>query len=276
MFMEQGTGGGHGEDMAKRAAACKCSGSCGGMGACATQTAHELAESLGRAVDARDNRLFQHSELVAELSSMLASAHGLTPRQASMVHMAAHLHDIGKIGIPDHVLHKPGALTPAEWEIMRQHPRLGADIIRPVRVFGGTPGVCEMVLTHHERFNGSGYPLGLAGTAIPLGARIIAVADAFCAMTEERPYCRSRTLDEAVDEIVRSSGTMFDPHVVQDFLTLRGALERLMKDAAAEACPSLEASPQRKPALCHLGSDSAGGLDPEARMARDTRYALQA
>jgi HD-GYP domain-containing protein (c-di-GMP phosphodiesterase class II) len=276
MFMEQGAGGGHGEDTAKRAAACKCSGACGGMGACATQTAHELAESLGRAVDARDNRLFQHSELVAELSSMLASAHGLTPRQASMVHMAAHLHDIGKIGIPDHILHKPGPLDPAEWQIMRQHPRLGADIIRPVRVFGGSPGVCEMVLTHHERFNGSGYPLGLAGTAIPLGARIIAVADAFCAMTEERPYCRSRTLDEAVAEIERGSGIMFDPHVVQDFLTLRPALEGLMEAAAAEACQSLAASPERQPALCHLGSPSAGGLEPEARRERDTRYALQA
>ena len=159
-----------------------CAGKCGGIGACAASTAHELAESLGRAVDARDSRLFRHSEVVADLSSMLARAHGLTTLQAQMVHMAGHLHDVGKIGIPDHILRKPGPLSAAEWEIMRRHPAIGAEILRPVRVFCGRPGVCEIVLAHHERFDGGGYPHGLRGAEIPLGARIVAVADAFSAM----------------------------------------------------------------------------------------------
>jgi len=212
-----------------------CSGKCGGAGACATNTAHELAESLGRAVDARDSRLFQHSEVVADLASLLAQAHGLTPRQAQMVHMAGHLHDIGKIGIPDHILRKPGPLSAEEWAIMRQHPRIGAEILKPVRVFCGRPGVCEIVLAHHERFDGSGYPNGLSGNDIPLGARIVAVADAFSAMTEERPYRKSLPLEAAVAEVVRGSGTMFDPEVVRDLLSLRGVLPGLLGAAPAVA-----------------------------------------
>jgi len=217
-----------------------CSGKCGGAGACAAKTAHELAESLGRAVDARDRRLFQHSEVVADLASLLAQAHGLTPRQAQMVHMAGHLHDIGKIGIPDHILRKPGPLSAEEWEIMRQHPRIGAEILKPVRVFCGRPGVCEIVLAHHERFDGSGYPNGLRGNDIPLGARIVAVADAFSAMTEERPYRKSLTLEAAVAEVVSGSGTMFDPEVVRDLLSLRGVLPGLL--GVVSVC----AAPQRK------------------------------
>ncbi len=249
MFMESGTGSGRAAAKPKSKKH-SCSGRCGGEGPCAQNTAHQLAESLGRAVDARDRRLFQHSEMVAEISSLLAQAHGLTPRQTTMVHMAAHLHDVGKIGIPDHILHKPGPLSPEEWAIMRQHPRMGADILRPVHLFRGSPGVCEIVLAHHERFDGKGYPHGLAGSAIPLGARIVAVADAFSAMTEERPYRTSLTMDQAVEEIVRNSGTMFDPCVVKDFLSLRGVLVALMADMAASACAEPEADIPL-PALCH-------------------------
>jgi len=231
-------------------AGCGCTGACGGRGACATGTAHELAESLGRAVDARDCRLFQHSAAVADISSLLAQAHGLTPRQSEMVHMAGHLHDVGKIGVPDSILLKPGPLTDAEWQIMRRHPKLGADILKPVKVFCGRPGVCEIVLAHHERWDGSGYPYGLAGNAIPLGARIVAVADALSAMTEERPYRRSRTLQEAVEEVARSAGTHFDPCVVRDLLSLRGVLEGLLQTAAVEPCLTLTAGVGQRPALC--------------------------
>ncbi|MHC1753073.1 HD-GYP domain-containing protein [Humidesulfovibrio sp.] len=229
---------------------CACSGSCGGFGACATGTAHELAESLGRAVDARDCRLFEHSAAVADIASLLAQAHGLTQRQAEIVHMAGHLHDVGKIGIPDSILLKPGPLTGAEWEIMRRHPKLGADILRPVKVFCGRPGVCEIVLAHHERFDGSGYPYGLTGNDIPLGARIVAVADALSAMTEERPYRKSLTLQEAVGEIARGAGTHFDPCVVRDLLTLRGELEGMLKSAASEPCFRVVDKPGPKPAIC--------------------------
>ncbi|MDP2847674.1 MAG: HD-GYP domain-containing protein [Humidesulfovibrio sp.] len=229
---------------------CGCSGACGGLGACATNTAHEMAESLGRAVDARDRRLFQHSAVVADLASLLAQAHGLTPRQTDLVHMAGHLHDVGKIGIPDSILLKPGPLTPAEWEIMRRHPQMGAEILRPVKVFCGRPGVCEMVLAHHERWNGSGYPYGLRGKDIPLGARILAVADALSAMTEERPYRKSLTVEEAIEEVERGAGTHFDPCVVRDLLALRGPLESLLKSATIEPCQLAATNGIPCPAVC--------------------------
>jgi HD-GYP domain-containing protein (c-di-GMP phosphodiesterase class II) len=213
-----------------------CSGKCGGLGDCAMNTAHQLAESLGRAVDARDQRLSQHSELVAEISGLLARAHGLTARQVELVHLAGHLHDIGKIGVPDAVLHKPGPLTPEEWLLVREHPRLGAEILCPVRVFQGAHSVCEMVLSHHERFDGGGYPRGLANRDIPLGARLVCVADAFCAMTEDRPYRRGMCVDEAVREIEASAGTMFDPCVVKDFLRIRGLLPELMQGGSGLTC----------------------------------------
>lgn len=234
----------------KSESGCRCSGGCGGFGACATGTAHELAESLGRAVDARDCRLFQHSSAVADVASLLAKQHGLTVRQAEMVHMAGHLHDVGKIGIPDSILLKPGPLTPAEWRIMRLHPKMGADILRPVKVFCGRPGVCEMVLAHHERFDGSGYPYGLRGNDIPLGARIVAVADALSAMTEERPYRKSMSLQEAVEEVARGAGTHFDPCIVRDLLSLRDALEGLLRTAAAEPCFRSAARFGPRPAVC--------------------------
>ncbi len=214
-----------------------CGGKCGGLGACAMNTAHQLAESLGRAVDARDQRLSQHSELVAELSGLLARAHGLTSRQAELVHMAGHLHDIGKIGVPDAVLQKPGPLSPEEWTLVREHPRLGAEILSPVRVFRGPHSVCEMVLSHHERFDGKGYPRGLSGRDIPLGARIVSVADAFSAMTEDRPYRRGMCLEDAVREIEASAGAMFDPCVVKDFLRIKGLLPELMAGGSGMSCP---------------------------------------
>lgn len=234
----------------RKSEGCGCTGKCGGMGACATNTAHELAESLGRAVDARDRRLFQHSAVVADLSSLLSQAHGLTPRQTEMVHMAAHLHDVGKIGVPDDILHKPGPLSDAQWRVMRQHPVLGAEILKPVRVFCGRPGVCEIVLAHHERWDGSGYPHGLRGNDIPLGARIVAVADALSAMTEERPYRRSLTLDEAVAEVARCAGTHFDPCIVRDLLSLRGVLEGLLHTAATEPCMRAAEVERPLPQLC--------------------------
>ncbi len=258
MYMESaGAGTTRAAARPKKAEGCGCSGKCGGLGACATNTAHELAESLGRAVDARDRRLFQHSAVVADLSSLLGQAHGLTPRQAEMVHMAAHLHDVGKIGIPDSILLKPGPLTDSEWTVLRTHPKMGADILKPVKVFCGKPGVCEIVLAHHERFDGSGYPYGLRGNDIPLGARIVAVADALSAMTEERPYRKSLSLDEAVEEVARCSGTHFDPCIVRDLLSLRGVLEGLLQSAATEPCMAATETLAPLPDLCRSLAKSA-------------------
>lgn len=249
MFMEGGAGGAR-RDCAAEQKQHKCTGTCGGLGPCATNTAHELAESLGRAVDARDQRLFQHSEVVADLSSLLAQVHGLTPRQTSMVHMAGHLHDVGKIGIPDAILNKPGPLNPAEWAVMQRHPAIGATILKPVSVFRGRPGVCEMVAAHHERFDGSGYPHGLRGAEIPLGARIIAVADSLSAMTEERPYRKGLTVEAALQEVAQGAGTQFDPSVVRDLLSLRGVFANLLQAAAEAACREVAPLAGPLPALC--------------------------
>jgi len=231
------TSGGTCKDECSGVETAACSGNCGGLGACAMDTAHQLAESLGRAVDARDRRLSRHSELVAEIAGLLARAHGLTARQAELVHLAGHLHDIGKIGVPDAILHKPGPLSPEEWTLVREHPRLGADILCPVRVFRGPYSVCEIVLSHHERFDGGGYPRGLAGQGIPLGARLVSVADAFCAMTEDRPYRQGMCVEDAMLEIVNSSGTMFDPCVVKDFLRIRLSLPGLLLGGSGLSCP---------------------------------------
>ena len=140
-------------------------------------------------IDAKDHFTRQHSEEVAVVAHALALGLGLPPCLADHIHIAGHLHDIGKIGIPDAVLQKPGNLTDAEWELVRLHPQMGADIIRPVN-FLAASGVVEMVYYHHERWDGKGYPEGLAGDRIPLGSRIIAVADTLSAMLQDRPLPR--------------------------------------------------------------------------------------
>ena len=187
---------------------------CGQMAA----TVHQLAETLGRAVDAKDKRLFEHSALTAELATVLALAHGLSHKQADVVHIAGHLHDIGKIGIPDEVLRKPGALDAHEWALIREHPVIGATILRPIELFGSKNGVAELVLTHHERFDGSGYPGGLSGLDIPLGGRILAIADSMAAMLENRVYHPAMTLDEVFEEVERCAGNRYDPHLCRDLL----------------------------------------------------------
>ncbi len=151
-----------------------------------TTVLHEFAESLGAAVDAKDPHTRMHSEEVAEVAYALALALGLTPAMADIVHVAAHLHDVGKIGVPDAVLAKPGILDDEEWAMIRRHPEMGADIVRPVRSLREC-GILEMILHHHERFDGRGYPHGLSGLDIPLGARIITVSDSFSACCRAAP-----------------------------------------------------------------------------------------
>ncbi len=150
---------------------------------------HQFAESLGNAIDAKDPYTEKHSLEVAEISRILALSLGLGKKRADIIHIAGHLHDIGKIGVPDRILNKRGELNEDEWTAIRRHPQIGADILRPVREIAGA-GICEIVLYHHERYDGRGYPRGLRGKAIPLGARIIAAADSLSAMTG----CRSKPL----------------------------------------------------------------------------------
>jgi putative nucleotidyltransferase with HDIG domain len=201
-----------------------------------TTVLHEFAESLGAAVDAKDHHTRQHSEEVAVVAHALALRMGVAPARADIIHVAAHLHDVGKIGVPDAVLRKPGALSVAEWRMIRRHPVMGAEIVRPVRALREC-GVLEMILHHHERFDGRGYPQGLAGQAIPLGARIIAVADSLSAMLQKRPYRSEKSFAQAGVEIVRNAGTQFDPMVVQAFCDTQDSILQVVQCFRMEEPP---------------------------------------
>lgn len=192
------------------------------------QFLHELSESLGNAIDAKDTSTKTHSEEVAVVARQLALTLGMSPAIADVVHIAGHLHDIGKIGIPDSILFKKGPLTAEEWDIIRQHPSMGATILRPLHTFD-TCGITDMVLQHHERFDGTGYPLGLSGGNIVMGARIIAVADALSAMLQTRPYRAARSFAEAMDELSSCSGSHFDPQVIGALHSCRCEVQAVME-----------------------------------------------
>ncbi len=188
---------------------------------------HQFSESLGNAIDAKDPYTERHSLEVAEISRLLALALGMGTDAANIIHIAGHLHDIGKIGVPDAIIHKQGPLTETERLFVRRHPEIGADILRPVQEIAAS-GICEMVLHHHECYDGNGYPFGIKGEAIPMGARIIAVADSLSAMTGTRTYRAAKNFDAALDEIVRCAGTQFDPAIVTVLLTEREEVENTM------------------------------------------------
>lgn len=181
---------------------------------------HQLVDALAAALDAKSSYTLGHSERVADLALLLAQRIGLAEVEQQLVHIGAHLHDIGKIGVPDEVLNKPGRLTDEQFTMIKQHPVIGYHIVSKVKSFGSISGI---VRHHHERFDGTGYPDGLAGPEIPLGARIVAVADAFDAMTAPRIYRTSFSPLDALNEVIRCSGSQFDPAVVD-------ALAASMKD----------------------------------------------
>jgi response regulator RpfG family c-di-GMP phosphodiesterase len=172
-------------------------------------------EALGSALDTRDVGTESHSRRVHGYSMATAREYGVPEDQLIDVAHGVLLHDIGKIGIPDAILLKPGPLTPDEWKIMRRHPEIGRRLIESIPFLREA---VPIVYHHHERWDGSGYPLGLRGEAIPLGARIFAVVDAFDAMTFDRPYSKAISFEAAKAEIQRCSGTHFDPAVVKAFL----------------------------------------------------------
>ena len=174
-------------------------------------------EALGSALDTRDIGTQAHSRRVVGYSLALARAHHLPEAQMRDIEHGVLLHDIGKIGIPDGILLKPGPLGPEEWKIMRTHPDLGRRLVEPIPFLRGA---VPIVYHHHERWDGTGYPVGLRGETIPLSARIFAVADAFDAMTFDRPYSVAISFEAARQEIQRCAGTHFDPAVVETFLKI--------------------------------------------------------
>jgi putative nucleotidyltransferase with HDIG domain/PAS domain S-box-containing protein len=180
----------------------------------------EDLKRLALAAEYRDDDTHRHTERVARLTERLALKLGLRGELVVTMRRAAPLHDVGKIGIPDRILLKPGRLSGAEYDEMKTHTTIGARILAdsqfPILRLGR-----EIALAHHERWDGSGYPSGLSGRAIPLAGRILAVADAFDAITHARPYKEAFPLDYAVAEITLGSGTQFDPEVVEAFAKLR-------------------------------------------------------
>lgn len=178
-------------------------------------------EALGDALDLKDSETEGHSKRVTAYTIALARAMGIKPAEIKVIARGAFLHDIGKMAIPDEILRKPGKLTREEQEVMREHCSLGYHILRKIP-FLSEPA--EIVFAHQEHFDGSGYPNQLRGAEIPVGARIFAIADALDAITSDRPYRRARTFDVAREEILRCSGTQFDPAVVEVFLKVPNEL----------------------------------------------------
>jgi len=194
----------------------------------------DTLEALGAAIDLRDSETAGHSHRVAVYSVRIAKELAATQQEVQTIARGAWLHDIGKLAIPDAVLLKPGALTEQEWTIMRSHARLGFDLVKRIPFLADA---AEIILTHHERCDGSGYPRGLREADIPLGARIFAVADTVDAMTSNRPYRSALPFEEALEEIRRGSGSRYDRHVAGTFLKTPienwKALRRSIEDSSA-------------------------------------------
>lgn len=182
-------------------------------------------------VDARDPYTFDHSLLVAEYARRLAERMVGDPNKIEAIVHASHLHDIGKVGVSDTILLKPGGLTADEFETMKQHPEIGRRILEKYSQFRSG---ADIVYAHQEHWDGTGYPRGLSGEQIPLGARIIAVVDAFVAMTTDRPYRRAMSTAEALAELREGIGTQFDPLVCANFIKLMMESEMLSGDQVVQ------------------------------------------
>lgn len=197
-----------------------------------------LATALARAVDAKDAYTHSHCETVAELCALVAEEFGLPPERVARIRLAGLLHDVGKIGVSDAILQKPGPLTAEEFAIMQTHPTLGCHIVSAAEL----EEEARWIRHHHERLDGAGYPDGLLGSQVPIESRIIMVADAFEAITADRPYRDRRSVPEALRELSRHAGTQFDPRCLE-------ALERIVGDGLVRTAPrDLDADDPRLPA----------------------------
>jgi HD-GYP domain-containing protein (c-di-GMP phosphodiesterase class II) len=185
----------------------------------------ETIERLGVAVEWRDAETGRHIERIGHFCERLALEAGMSPDDAEQLRLASALHDVGKVGIPDHILTKPGPLTAEEWELMQTHTRIGADILS-----GSSSSLIQLsetiALTHHEHWDGGGYPHGLSGEQIPLAGRICAVCDVFDALLSARPYKEPWPFERAIATIEELSGTQFEPALVDAFLPIAAELYR--------------------------------------------------
>ena len=191
------------------------------------QTYYDAIRSLAQALEARDAYTKGHSERVTRYALGVAGEMGLGERSHKVIRYAGLLHDIGKIGVSDSILHKKLELSDDDWQAIKNHPLFGDSILGPLKFLSDVQGI---VLRHHEHYDGSGYPGQLSGEDIPLEARIIAVADAFDAMTTDRPYRRARDPEQAKDVLRKAAGLQFDPKIVKAFLNIVDQLQAEIDD----------------------------------------------
>jgi putative nucleotidyltransferase with HDIG domain len=175
----------------------------------------DTVTSLAFAIDAKDHYTQGHSQKVSAYGALIAEQMGMNEAEIEEIRLGGVLHDIGKVAIPENILNKNGPLNPDEWDTMKSHVTFGAKILDPLAPLAR---VREMVLHHHEYFDGSGYPDSLAGEQIPLGARIIAVADAFDTITSDRTYKKARAAEDALNELERCANAQFDGSIVELFV----------------------------------------------------------
>jgi cyclic di-GMP phosphodiesterase len=202
----------------------------------AEESYESTLEAMITALDFRDNETLGHSRRVVEYAVVVAQVMGIGEPELSWIRRGAILHDVGKIGVSDAILRKPGKLDAAEWEEMKRHPEMGYRMLKHVRFL--KPAL-EIVHCHQERWDGSGYPRGLRGDEIPLGARIFAAVDTFDAMTSDRPYRSALSIKDARDEIRRFSGTQFDPTVADAFLSIEETVWRDIRTRVHQAAAAL-------------------------------------
>ncbi|WP_255294983.1 HD-GYP domain-containing protein [Bacillus sp. AFS041924] len=179
----------------------------------------ELILALAKALDSRDKYTVHHSECVANIAYNIAKKMKLSKGLCTVIHQGGLLHDIGKIGIPEHILLKNEKLTDEEYNTIKQHPVIGYDIIKHIAIFNEN-GIFDIVLYHHERYDGKGYPEGLKGEQIPLTARIVAIADSYDAMISNRSYRKGMPVEECLKDIEKFKGIQFDPKIMDVFLSL--------------------------------------------------------
>lgn len=195
----------------------------------------EIIRRLGRAAEFKDDETGQHIIRMSHYTRILAEASGMSPENVDVLFNAAPMHDVGKIGIPEAILMKPGVLTEEEWKVMRRHPTIGAGIIgKHDHPLLETARI--VALTHHEKWDGSGYPRGLKGEKIPLVGRIVAIADVFDALTSERPYKPAWTEEESVEFLRREKGRHFEPRLVDLFIERLPEIRRI-REQYADAGP---------------------------------------